>query len=66
MMNISTKSQPHRVSEEIIFLFFFFAFWLPWQTMKHSSGQKNYMTDKRLLKKHFYKIFAKISSMAWQ
>ena len=45
MMNISTKSQPHRaygfIGDNFLSIFLlFFAFWFPWQPMKLSSGQK--------------------------
>ena len=53
-------------SEEMIFfLDFFFAnldFRLPWQPIKFSALDKVHMFGRGLLKKHFCKIFVKISA----
>ena len=63
---ISEKSQPY-IPYGFWFLkifFLFFAFWLPWQLIKMSTGQKNHLSDRGLLKEHFCKFFVKISTMA--
>ena len=61
VMNIYAKFQlhpPYGLWEEDFWKFFEnLAFWLPWQPIKISDLDKVHTAGRRLLQKHFYKIF---------
>ena len=56
---------PHTASEELIFEYFFayFAFGLPWETIKLRGYSKKSMFRRGLLKEYFCKSFVRIAAM---